>query len=106
MWTVYTSGVKSSPKEKRVQQRRRSASSDKRRKDAASPFVREDVARELGVEVNSDLRKVETKDRILQNENNDIETIKLVMEGVLEENERDENKEREEKERERLIRDQ
>ncbi|GFU75646.1 hypothetical protein TNCV_4677421 [Trichonephila clavipes] len=62
-----------------------------------------DVARELGVEVNGDLRKVEIKDRDLQKEN-DIETIKVVMEGVLEANERVENKEREEQERERLSR--
>ncbi|GFX89640.1 hypothetical protein TNCV_3710721 [Trichonephila clavipes] len=57
-----------------------------------------DVVRELGVEVNGDQRKVEIKDRILQNEKNDIETIKAVMEGVLEKNER------EKKERVRLIR--
>ncbi|GFX08217.1 hypothetical protein TNCV_3267081 [Trichonephila clavipes] len=39
-----------------------------------------EVERELGVEVNGDLRKVEIKDRILQNDNNDIETIKAEME--------------------------
>ncbi|GFW30943.1 uncharacterized protein TNCV_2940431 [Trichonephila clavipes] len=60
-----------------------------------------DVARELGMKVNGVLRKVEIKDLILQSENNDMEKIKAVMEGVSEE-----NKEREEKEREILIRDQ
>ncbi|GFX61004.1 uncharacterized protein TNCV_2366821 [Trichonephila clavipes] len=47
-----------------------------------------EVARELGVEVNDDLTKVETKDMVLQNDKNDIETIKAVMEGILEEKER------------------
>ncbi|GFW30755.1 uncharacterized protein TNCV_4088751 [Trichonephila clavipes] len=43
-----------------------------------------EVARELGVEINGDLTKVEIKDMILKN---DIETIKVVMEGILEEKE-------------------
>ncbi|GFX76185.1 uncharacterized protein TNCV_2144891 [Trichonephila clavipes] len=45
-----------------------------------------EVAKELGVEVNGDLTKLEIKDMILQN---DIETIKAVMEGILEEKERE-----------------
>ncbi|GFQ86368.1 uncharacterized protein TNCT_519961 [Trichonephila clavata] len=70
-----------------------------------------DIVRELGVDAHGDLRKVEIKDKILQNKNYDMETIKAVMEGVLEENkEREgkekEEKEREEREREKLIRDQ
>ncbi|GFX17220.1 uncharacterized protein TNCV_2857431 [Trichonephila clavipes] len=48
-----------------------------------------EVARELGVEVNGDQTKVEIKDRILQNDKNDMETIKSVMEGILEEKERE-----------------
>ncbi|GFY27831.1 uncharacterized protein TNCV_243021 [Trichonephila clavipes] len=43
-------------------------------------------ARELGVEFNGDLTKVEIKDMILQN---DMETIKAVMEGILKEKERE-----------------
>ncbi|GFW79068.1 uncharacterized protein TNCV_215001 [Trichonephila clavipes] len=46
-----------------------------------------EVARELGVEVNGDLTKVEIKDMILQNDKNDLETIKAVMKGILEEKE-------------------
>ncbi|GFS54329.1 hypothetical protein TNCV_4808451 [Trichonephila clavipes] len=60
-----------------------------------------EVARELAVEVNVDLRKVEIKDRILQNDNNAKKTIKAVMEGVLEDKERD-GKEREFKERRQM----
>ncbi|GFV56159.1 uncharacterized protein TNCV_1489361 [Trichonephila clavipes] len=45
-----------------------------------------EVARELGVEVIGDQTKVEIKDMILQN---DMETIKAVMEGILEEKERE-----------------
>ncbi|GFT20943.1 hypothetical protein TNCV_3130951 [Trichonephila clavipes] len=41
-----------------------------------------EVARELGVEVNGDQPKVEIKDMILQNDKNDMETIKAVMEGI------------------------
>ncbi|GFW11091.1 uncharacterized protein TNCV_4783011 [Trichonephila clavipes] len=48
-----------------------------------------EVARELGVEVNGDQTKVEIKDMILQNDKNDMETIKVVMEGILEEKERE-----------------
>ncbi|GFV68550.1 uncharacterized protein TNCV_3130051 [Trichonephila clavipes] len=48
-----------------------------------------EVARELGVEVNGDQTKVEIKDMILQNDKNDMETIKAVMEGILEEKERE-----------------
>ncbi|GFT32526.1 uncharacterized protein TNCV_184261 [Trichonephila clavipes] len=48
-----------------------------------------EVARELRVEVNGDLTKVEIKDMILQNDKNDMETIKVVMEGILEEKERE-----------------
>ncbi|GFX59376.1 uncharacterized protein TNCV_4633341 [Trichonephila clavipes] len=48
-----------------------------------------EVERELGVEVNDDLTKVEIKDMLLQNDKNDIETIKAVMEGILEEKERE-----------------
>ncbi|GFV83723.1 hypothetical protein TNCV_2555111 [Trichonephila clavipes] len=48
-----------------------------------------EVARELGVEVNGDQPKVETKDMILQNDKNDMETIKAVTEGILEEKERE-----------------
>ncbi|GFT47793.1 hypothetical protein TNCV_2501531 [Trichonephila clavipes] len=44
-----------------------------------------EVARELGVEVNGDQTRVETKDMILQSDKNDMETIKAVMEGILEE---------------------
>ncbi|GFS61202.1 uncharacterized protein TNCV_3104641 [Trichonephila clavipes] len=47
-----------------------------------------EVARELGVEVNGDQTKVEIKDMILQNDKNDMETTKAVMEGILEEKER------------------
>ncbi|GFW33690.1 uncharacterized protein TNCV_2212221 [Trichonephila clavipes] len=49
----------------------------------------QEVARELGLEVNGDLTKVEIKYMILQNDKNDIETIKAVMEGILEEKERE-----------------
>ncbi|GFT31202.1 uncharacterized protein TNCV_447031 [Trichonephila clavipes] len=38
-------------------------------------------ARELGVEFNGDLTKVEIKDMILQNDKNDMEMIKAVMEN-------------------------
>ncbi|GFT57013.1 hypothetical protein TNCV_189981, partial [Trichonephila clavipes] len=48
-----------------------------------------EVARELRVEVNSDQTNVEIKDMILQNDKNDMETIKAVMEGILEEKERE-----------------
>ncbi|GFV49443.1 uncharacterized protein TNCV_4115621 [Trichonephila clavipes] len=48
-----------------------------------------EVAKELGVEVNGDQTKVEIKDMILQNDKNDMETIKAVMEGILEEKERE-----------------
>ncbi|GFU27633.1 hypothetical protein TNCV_3825491 [Trichonephila clavipes] len=48
-----------------------------------------EVARELGVEVNGDQLKVEIKDMILQNDKNDMETIKAVTEGILEEKERE-----------------
>ncbi|GFX44912.1 uncharacterized protein TNCV_3429611 [Trichonephila clavipes] len=48
-----------------------------------------EVARELGVDVNGDQTKVEIKDMILQNDKNDMETIKAVMEGILEEKERE-----------------
>ncbi|GFV97449.1 uncharacterized protein TNCV_2039571 [Trichonephila clavipes] len=48
-----------------------------------------EVARELGVEVNRDQTKVEIKDMILQSDKNDMETIKAVMEGILEEKERE-----------------
>ncbi|GFW47311.1 hypothetical protein TNCV_2647991 [Trichonephila clavipes] len=48
-----------------------------------------EVARELGVKVNGDQTKVEIKDMILQNDKNDMETIKAVMEGILEEKERE-----------------
>ncbi|GFT62549.1 uncharacterized protein TNCV_4358411 [Trichonephila clavipes] len=48
-----------------------------------------EVARELGVEVNGDQTKVEIKDMILQNCKNDMETIKAVMEGILEEKEKE-----------------
>ncbi|GFV50054.1 hypothetical protein TNCV_2354391 [Trichonephila clavipes] len=48
-----------------------------------------EVARELGVEVNGDQPKVEIKDMILQNDKNDMETIKAVTEGILEEKERE-----------------
>ncbi|GFW56768.1 uncharacterized protein TNCV_4068481 [Trichonephila clavipes] len=48
-----------------------------------------EVARELGVEVNGDQTKVEIKDMILRNDKNDMETIKAVMEGILEEKERE-----------------
>ncbi|GFT32532.1 uncharacterized protein TNCV_184291 [Trichonephila clavipes] len=48
-----------------------------------------EVARELGVEVNGDQTKVEIKDMILQSDKNDMETIKAVMEGILEEKERE-----------------
>ncbi|GFU86241.1 uncharacterized protein TNCV_368971 [Trichonephila clavipes] len=48
-----------------------------------------EVARELGVEVNGDQTRVEIKDMILQNDKNDMETIKAVMEGILEEKERE-----------------
>ncbi|GFS80593.1 uncharacterized protein TNCV_3870181 [Trichonephila clavipes] len=48
-----------------------------------------EVARELGVEVNGDQTKVEIIDMILQNDKNDMETIKAVMEGILEEKERE-----------------
>ncbi|GFV41527.1 uncharacterized protein TNCV_3626791 [Trichonephila clavipes] len=48
-----------------------------------------EVARELGVEVNGDQTKVEIKDMILQNDKNDMETTKAVMEGILEEKERE-----------------
>ncbi|GFV87116.1 uncharacterized protein TNCV_5113341 [Trichonephila clavipes] len=48
-----------------------------------------EVARELGVEVNGDQTRVETKDMILQSDKNDMETIKAVMEGILEEKERE-----------------
>ncbi|GFT41000.1 retrovirus-related Pol polyprotein from transposon 412 [Trichonephila clavipes] len=47
------------------------------------------VARELGVEVNGDQTKVEIKDMVLQNDKNDMETTKAVMEGILEEKERE-----------------
>ncbi|GFT80011.1 hypothetical protein TNCV_1244611 [Trichonephila clavipes] len=47
-----------------------------------------EVGRELGVEVNGDQTKVEIKDMILQSDKNDMETIKAVMEGILEEKER------------------
>ncbi|GFT64365.1 uncharacterized protein TNCV_1718091 [Trichonephila clavipes] len=42
-----------------------------------------------GVEVNGDQPKVEIKDMILQNDKNDMETIKAVTEGILEEKERE-----------------
>ncbi|GFQ93282.1 hypothetical protein TNCT_646731 [Trichonephila clavata] len=45
-----------------------------------------DIARELGVEAHGDLRKVEIKDKALQNKNYDMEAIKAVMQEVLEEN--------------------
>ncbi|GFX91002.1 hypothetical protein TNCV_2282941 [Trichonephila clavipes] len=48
-----------------------------------------EVARELGVEVNGDQPKVEIKDMILQSDKNDMETIKAVTEGILEEKERE-----------------
>ncbi|GFV59911.1 hypothetical protein TNCV_3960261 [Trichonephila clavipes] len=48
-----------------------------------------EVARELGVEVNGDQPKVEIKDMILQSGKNDMETIKAVTEGILEEKERE-----------------
>ncbi|GFX15102.1 uncharacterized protein TNCV_2480161 [Trichonephila clavipes] len=48
-----------------------------------------EVTRELGVEVNGDQTRVEIKDMILQNDKNDMETIKAVMEGILEEKERE-----------------
>ncbi|GFW11343.1 hypothetical protein TNCV_3808631 [Trichonephila clavipes] len=48
-----------------------------------------EVTRELGVEVNGDQPKVEIKDMILQNDKNDMETIKAVTEGILEEKERE-----------------
>ncbi|GFY16091.1 uncharacterized protein TNCV_3530941 [Trichonephila clavipes] len=48
-----------------------------------------EVARELGVEVNGDQTKVEIKDMILQSDKNDMETTKAVMEGILEEKERE-----------------
>ncbi|GFW61172.1 hypothetical protein TNCV_433961 [Trichonephila clavipes] len=48
-----------------------------------------EVERELGVEVNGDQTKVEIKDMILQNDKNDMETTKAVMEGILEEKERE-----------------
>ncbi|GFX44746.1 hypothetical protein TNCV_1802271 [Trichonephila clavipes] len=48
-----------------------------------------EVARELGVEVNGDQTKVEIKDMILQNDKNDMETTKAVMELILEEKERE-----------------
>ncbi|GFV95597.1 uncharacterized protein TNCV_4575981 [Trichonephila clavipes] len=48
-----------------------------------------EVARELGVEVNGDQTKVEIKNMILQNDKNDMETTKAVMEGILEEKERE-----------------
>ncbi|GFT59905.1 uncharacterized protein TNCV_705241 [Trichonephila clavipes] len=48
-----------------------------------------EVTRELGVEVNGDQTKVEIKDMILQSDKNDMETIKAVMEGILEEKERE-----------------
>ncbi|GFT15524.1 uncharacterized protein TNCV_3265261 [Trichonephila clavipes] len=60
-----------------------------------------ELARELGLEVNGDLIKVENKDVILQSDKNDIETIKVVMEGVLEEKEKD-GKEREFEERSQI----
>ncbi|GFY15756.1 hypothetical protein TNCV_1284011 [Trichonephila clavipes] len=45
--------------------------------------------REIGVEVNGDQTRVEIKDMILQSDKNDMETIKAVMEGILEEKERE-----------------
>ncbi|GFV68540.1 retrovirus-related Pol polyprotein from transposon 412 [Trichonephila clavipes] len=48
-----------------------------------------EVARELGVEVNGDQTKVEIKDMILQSDKNDMETTKAVVEGILEEKERE-----------------
>ncbi|GFW94266.1 hypothetical protein TNCV_1980061 [Trichonephila clavipes] len=48
-----------------------------------------EVARQLGVEVNGDQTKVEIKDMILQSDKNDMETTKEVMEGILEEKERE-----------------
>ncbi|GFS50086.1 uncharacterized protein TNCV_881241 [Trichonephila clavipes] len=48
-----------------------------------------EVGRKLGVEVNGDQTKVEIKDMILQSDKNDMETIKAVMEGILEEKERE-----------------
>ncbi|GFX90759.1 uncharacterized protein TNCV_3165901 [Trichonephila clavipes] len=48
-----------------------------------------EVGRELGVEVNGYQTKVEIKDMILQSDKNDMETIKTVMEGILEEKERE-----------------
>ncbi|GFW43761.1 uncharacterized protein TNCV_4771101 [Trichonephila clavipes] len=48
-----------------------------------------EVTRELGVEVNGDQTKVEIKDMILQSDKNDMETTKAVMEGILEEKERE-----------------
>ncbi|GFX78803.1 retrovirus-related Pol polyprotein from transposon 412 [Trichonephila clavipes] len=48
-----------------------------------------EVARELGVEVNGDQTKVEIKYMILQSDKNDMETTKAVMEGILEEKERE-----------------
>ncbi|GFX83885.1 uncharacterized protein TNCV_4885031 [Trichonephila clavipes] len=48
-----------------------------------------EVARELGVDINGDQTRVEIKDMILQNDKNDMETIKAVMEGILEEKERE-----------------
>ncbi|GFU29221.1 retrovirus-related Pol polyprotein from transposon 17.6 [Trichonephila clavipes] len=48
-----------------------------------------EVARELGVEVNGDQTKVEIKDMILQSDKNYMETTKAVMEGILEEKERE-----------------
>ncbi|GFS76323.1 uncharacterized protein TNCV_4668451 [Trichonephila clavipes] len=48
-----------------------------------------EVERELGVEVKGDQTKVEIKDMILQNDKNDMETTKAVMEGILEEKERE-----------------
>ncbi|GFX15877.1 uncharacterized protein TNCV_1061991 [Trichonephila clavipes] len=48
-----------------------------------------EVAKELGVEVNGDQTKVEIKDMILQNDKNDMETTKAVMEGILEEKEKE-----------------
>ncbi|GFV16959.1 uncharacterized protein TNCV_4962211, partial [Trichonephila clavipes] len=48
------------------------------------------VEREVGVEVNGDQPKVEIKDMILQNDRNGMETIKVVTEGILEEEKKEE----------------
>ncbi|GFU33250.1 hypothetical protein TNCV_3768181 [Trichonephila clavipes] len=51
-----------------------------------------EVARELGVDVNGNQTRVEIKEMILQNDKNDMEAIKAVMEGILEGKLRSEDK--------------